>query len=134
MRLWKGLDEVLPTHHSFRCVCVLLEPQSRSGDKPAKFQVVLSPNGTAVLKGLRRGLEKLGSDFRPRVCVLSYHLLSTRVIQLKPVGTDIKRAKKKKQRKKRRSIRYRNSDHAKGEEKNEYTCSTYSSNTAVIQQ
>ena len=32
----------------------LLEPQSRSGDKPVKFQVVLSPNGTAVLKGLRR--------------------------------------------------------------------------------
>ena len=31
----------------------LLEPQSRSGDKPVKFQVVLSPNGTAVLKGLR---------------------------------------------------------------------------------
>ena len=31
----------------------LLEPQPRSGDKPVKFQVVLSPNGTAVLKGLR---------------------------------------------------------------------------------
>ena len=30
----------------------LLEPQSRSGDKPVKFQAVLSPNGTAVLKGL----------------------------------------------------------------------------------
>ena len=30
----------------------LLEPQSRSGDNPVKFQVVLSPNGTAVLKGL----------------------------------------------------------------------------------
>ena len=29
-----------------------LEPQSRSGDNPVKFQVVLSPNGTAVLKGL----------------------------------------------------------------------------------
>ena len=29
-----------------------LEPQSRSGDKPVKFKVVLSPNGTAVLKGL----------------------------------------------------------------------------------
>ena len=28
----------------------LLEPQSRSGDKPVNFQVVLSPNGTAVLK------------------------------------------------------------------------------------
>ena len=33
---------------------VLLEPQSRSGDKPVKFEVVLSPNGTAVLKGLRQ--------------------------------------------------------------------------------
>ena len=36
----------------------LLEPQSRSGDKPVKFQVVLSPNGTAVLKGLI-GLQNL---------------------------------------------------------------------------
>ena len=34
-----------------RCL-TLLEPQSRSGDNPVKFQVVLSPNGTAVLKGL----------------------------------------------------------------------------------
>ena len=34
-------------------VLTLLEPQSRSGDKPVEFQVVLSPNGTAVLKGLR---------------------------------------------------------------------------------
>ena len=33
----------------------LLEPQSRFGDKPVKFQVVLSPNGTAVLKGLIAG-------------------------------------------------------------------------------
>ena len=31
----------------------LLEPQSRSGDNPVKFQVVLSPNGTAVLKWSR---------------------------------------------------------------------------------
>ena len=28
----------------------LLEPQSRSGDKPVKFQVVCPQNGTAVLK------------------------------------------------------------------------------------
>ena len=34
----------------------LLEPQSSSGDKPVKFQVVLSPNGTAVLKGLIKQL------------------------------------------------------------------------------
>ena len=34
----------------------LLEPQSRSGGKPVKFQVVLSPNGTAVLKGLRSSI------------------------------------------------------------------------------
>ena len=40
----------------------LLEPQSRSGDKPVKFQVVLSPNRTAVLKGLSRGSEKLVLD------------------------------------------------------------------------
>ena len=37
----------------------LLEPQSRSGDKPVKFQVVLSPNGTAVLKGLMNPLGEL---------------------------------------------------------------------------
>ena len=29
-----------------------LEPQSRFGDKPVKFQVVCPQNGTAVLKGL----------------------------------------------------------------------------------
>ena len=42
----------------------LLEPQSRSGDKPVKFQVVLSPNGTAVLKGLR------SSTLVPIVCTV----------------------------------------------------------------
>ena len=36
------------------CFLTLLEPQSRSGDKPVKFQVVLSPNRTAVLKGLNQ--------------------------------------------------------------------------------
>ena len=30
-----------------------LEPQSRFGDKPLKFQVVCPPNGTSVLKGLK---------------------------------------------------------------------------------
>ena len=30
----------------------LLEPQSRCGDKPLKFQVICPQNGTAVLKGL----------------------------------------------------------------------------------
>ena len=30
-----------------------LEPQSRFGDKPLKYQVVCPQNGTAVLKGLR---------------------------------------------------------------------------------
>ena len=30
----------------------LLEPQSRFGDKPLKFQVVYPQNGTAILKGL----------------------------------------------------------------------------------
>ena len=29
-----------------------LEPQSRCGDKPLKFQVVCPQNGTAVLEGL----------------------------------------------------------------------------------
>ena len=31
----------------------LLEPESRFGDKPFKFQVVCPQNGTAVLKGLK---------------------------------------------------------------------------------
>ena len=44
----------------------LLEPQSRSGDKPVKFQVVLSPNGTAVLKGLRLVLHKICDENRPK--------------------------------------------------------------------
>ena len=39
----------------------LLEPQSRSGDNPVKFQVVLSPNGTAVLKGLMKLLKFLAA-------------------------------------------------------------------------
>ena len=30
----------------------LLEPQSRSGDNPVRFQVFCPQNGTAVLKGL----------------------------------------------------------------------------------
>ena len=34
---------------------LLLEPESRPGDKPVKFQVALSPNGTAILKGLSGG-------------------------------------------------------------------------------
>ena len=37
----------------FTYMCLtLLEPQSRFGDKPFKFQVVCPQNGTAVLKGL----------------------------------------------------------------------------------
>ena len=40
---------------STQCFLTLLEPQSRSGDKPVKFQVVWSPNRTAVLKGLTAG-------------------------------------------------------------------------------
>ena len=32
----------------------LLEPQSRFGEKPLKFQVVCPQNGTAVLNGLSR--------------------------------------------------------------------------------
>ena len=34
----------------------LLDPQSRFGDKPLKFQVICPQNGTAVLKGLSWGL------------------------------------------------------------------------------
>ena len=34
------------------CFLTLLEPQSRFGDKPVKFQVVCPQNGTEVLKGL----------------------------------------------------------------------------------
>ena len=32
----------------------LLEPESRFGDKPFKFQVVFPQNGTAVLKGFKQ--------------------------------------------------------------------------------
>ena len=39
-------------HVTLERLVLLLEPQSRSGDNPVKFQVVLSPNGTAVLKVL----------------------------------------------------------------------------------
>ena len=39
-------------HHEYHST--LLEPQSRFGDRPLKFQVVCPQNGTAVLKGLKR--------------------------------------------------------------------------------
>ena len=39
--------------NTWRCLLSLLEPQSRFGDKPFKFQLVYPQNGTAVLKGLR---------------------------------------------------------------------------------
>ena len=70
-RLCNRLEEKFPSHY-FRCVCplTLLEPQSRSGDNPVKFQVVLSPNGTAVLKGLRHVSEETGSEIRPTGCVI----------------------------------------------------------------
>ena len=47
-----------------RLTILNLEPQSRSGDKPVKFQVVLSPNGTSVLKGLNRARNKSGGTER----------------------------------------------------------------------
>ena len=37
----------------------LLEPQSRFGDKPLKFQVVCPENGTAILKGLKRNTKEM---------------------------------------------------------------------------
>ena len=44
----------------------LLEPQSRFGDKPIKFQVVCPQNGTAVLEGLRE-TENRGAANRERI-------------------------------------------------------------------
>ena len=38
--------------HVFSPLSTPLEPQSRFGDKPLKFQVVCPQNGTAVLQGL----------------------------------------------------------------------------------
>ena len=35
-----------------KAALTLLEPQSRFGSKPVKFQIVCPQNGTAVLKGL----------------------------------------------------------------------------------
>ena len=40
----------------------LLEPKSRFGDRPVKFQVVCPQNGTAVLKGLSENKELI-ADF-----------------------------------------------------------------------
>ena len=45
-----GVDEAWQEVAATLSSLSLLEPQSRSGDKPVKFQVVLSPNRTAVLK------------------------------------------------------------------------------------
>ena len=44
----KVLDKMDPMARAL----TLLEPQSRFGDKPVKFQVVCPQNGTSVLKGL----------------------------------------------------------------------------------
>ena len=45
--------DVAPIHNpALGSILTPLEPQSRCGDKPLKFQVVWPQNGTAVLKGL----------------------------------------------------------------------------------
>ena len=59
----------------------LLEPQSRSGDKPVKFQAVLSPNGTAVLKGLNKSFSLRAccacrAYYTQTACVYIYPLAS----------------------------------------------------------
>ena len=50
----------LPTMYSEQGVSILLEPQSRFGDKPVKFQLVCPQNGTAVLKGLVNSRKRSG--------------------------------------------------------------------------
>ena len=50
----------------------LLEPQSRFGDKPLKFQVVCPHNGTAVLKGLHPFI--CLKPFLRSYCFLCLHL------------------------------------------------------------
>ena len=47
------------SHHVHFAVLTLLEPQSRFGDKPFKFQVVCPQYGTAVLTGLRLNLKDM---------------------------------------------------------------------------
>ena len=55
-----------------------LEPQSRFGDKPVKFEVVCPQNGTAVLKGLRLCAQtsplftrtRYSLSSQPQTCVL----------------------------------------------------------------
>ena len=72
--LWLGcLSDARPEPRTYvYTICsaklTLLEPQSRSGDKPLKFQVVLSPNGTAVLNGLK--LRTKTSSSTHSFCVL----------------------------------------------------------------
>ena len=46
----------------------LLEPQSRFGDKPLKFQVVCPQNGTAVLEGLIRQAIRDGNFVSVAAC------------------------------------------------------------------
>ena len=65
----------------------LLEPQSRCGDKPLKFQVVCPQNGTAVLKGLIGPMEhtkKLPGIYFPILTdnVRSYLLWSPVIVQV----------------------------------------------------
>ena len=62
---------------------LLLEPQSRFGDKPAKFQIVCPQNGTAVLKGgcITRyqtplSLKKKGHR-GARVCCCCSHIINS---------------------------------------------------------
>ena len=43
----------VPQAKTLRSMITLLEPQSRFGDRPVKFQVVCPQNGTAVLKGVK---------------------------------------------------------------------------------
>ena len=59
--------------HHLRCASrvpplTLLGLQSRFGDSLLKFPVICPRNGTAVLNGLRHGVEKLGSRIRPTRC------------------------------------------------------------------
>ena len=53
----RGLSERRPLRVKTSYELTLLEPQSRFGDKPVKFQVVCPQHGTAVLKGLSRKSE-----------------------------------------------------------------------------
>ena len=64
MKSWL-VEQVTPKAHRVNPTHIQLtplEPQSRFGDKPVKFQIVCPQNGTAVLKGLTQPNNNLATS------------------------------------------------------------------------